>query len=122
MSRYGSPSPPALRPFLRGLVQTTAMSAPAALKDFTPVGQAMTVEFVFFKPVDLTAFTIRCVKWDAAIGAAIEVKATAYASQGAAAKHVSIEFSANTDPVAVYVTDLTGTPASTFMFWWRPVT
>lgn len=122
--RIGRP----LRPFRGGSNITAAMSAPTdpdkhcAYLDIAP-----RAEFVVRCPNGVTAFTIRYGRWlrGKPFGASgteldgwIEDGAVAVTG-GTAGELFAVKFDTHTDPVGIYVTDLTGSALENFRFWCR---
>jgi len=122
--RYGSLGAGPLKPFKSGVTITSPESVPASKLQCAEV-PGREVEFVIRKPVDVTAFTIFWGRWVELEGGTdgwLELGSQAFASTGTPTKLFRIpEFETHGDAVAIYLSAVTGTPASTFLYYVRDI-
>lgn len=116
---------PPISDWLKFPAESTAnMSAPATAGECAPC-QGRQVEWLFYKPASLTAYTIHFGTWvtgPEGLDAWVQMSTSSDASAGSGAKYVRFgPFTVNGDAVAAYVDTTTGTPATNMKFWYRVV-
>lgn len=110
--RFGPESANAYRPFLKDVVIAAGQTAPASPRHCAVVGMHRRVAFLVIPPAGVTAYTVQYGRWVEDTSGDLNTFLVVGSLDVTVADTPTAEvvFETFTDPVAAFVTDLTGTP------------